>query len=112
VLRVREGVCQKNRRITNFRDFDLHRGHVTNPAGASADSARLARPGNGHTGGGHASFLASTHRGETVPSHVGPIVIVGGIIAILIVLLSLLLPKKRKGSKIRRIVIHNLRKSY
>jgi hypothetical protein len=50
--------------------------------------------------------------GETVPSHVGPIVIVGGIIAILIALLSLLLPKKRKGSKIRQIVIHNLRKSY
>jgi hypothetical protein len=50
--------------------------------------------------------------GETVPSHVGPIVIVGGIIAILIALLSLLLPKKRKGSKIRRIVLHNLRQSY
>ena len=49
-----------------------------------------------------------------MPSHVGPIVIVGGIIAILIALLSLLLPKKAqvKGSKIRRIVIHNLRKSY
>lgn len=47
-----------------------------------------------------------------MPSHVGPIVIVGGIIAILIALLSLLLPKKRKGSKIRRIVLHNLRQSY
>ena len=112
MLRVREGVCQKNRRITNFRDFDLHRGHVANPAGASADSPVLPAPETATPAAPMPASSLPPTGGETVPSHVGPIVIVGGIIAIIIVLLSLLLPKKRKGSKIRRIVIHNLRKSY